>query len=282
MNKKILITEILLIVFLSCSFAYADKWGEPQTKKFNSDNSKFYFLMRPNDKSTLFNATDNSPIWSRKLPNIPITILISDDGKYVVTLDTWGHIGYGDMVVIYNADGEIIERYSLEDFLSKDQIYNLPHSVSSIHWGKGDLDNERKVLILHFAKLRGNIELKDIEIDLRRCAPNLKQTIYDFLGIYKLDLKKTKSRGESENIRKNIRLIIKDDGSIIYGGGKIHNLKVKKNFNNDKKAILVEEFTIDDKEYKTTYILELTDRHLVLYKEKDMNKPEDWNYFIRN
>jgi hypothetical protein len=72
----------------------------------------------------------------------PVEALVSEDGQFVVTLDNWGSIGYGDDVLaIYCQFGQIAE-YSLEEIVGDvanrqgtDSLFQLiDHSVSSRHW----------------------------------------------------------------------------------------------------------------------------------------------------
>jgi hypothetical protein len=77
--------------------------------------------------------------WEVNLVNevSPVDAVVSDVGDYVVTFDNWHGAGYGDDVVaIYDArNGKLIRKLGLSDFLTESDIYELPHSVSSIWWG---------------------------------------------------------------------------------------------------------------------------------------------------
>ncbi len=86
----------------------------------------------------------------------PVSALVSDDGRYIVTFDDWGKRGYGDtVVVIYRTDGTVINSLALHDFLTAEDIYELPHSISSIHWsGTHLLDHTNGLLILRVVGCR--------------------------------------------------------------------------------------------------------------------------------
>lgn len=65
----------------------------------------------------------------------PVSALVSDDGQFLVTFDNWHSVGYGQtMVVIYRADGSVVRMFSLHDFLSEEEIIELPRTISSIEW----------------------------------------------------------------------------------------------------------------------------------------------------
>ncbi len=66
-------------------------------------------------------------LWNTKLENevAPVDVFVSDDGQYVVTLDNWHKVGYGDEVVaFYHKDG-LIKKYNLET------IIPLPEKIES-------------------------------------------------------------------------------------------------------------------------------------------------------
>lgn len=74
-------------------------------------------------------------VWKRELVNVPHRALVTDGGKYVVTLDTWGRVGYAHSVVIYGEQGKLIADHDLEALLSRDEITErVQHSVSSRWW----------------------------------------------------------------------------------------------------------------------------------------------------
>jgi Gram-negative bacterial TonB protein C-terminal len=65
----------------------------------------------------------------------PVEVLVADSGQRIVTLDNWHLMGYGPTtVVIYRSDSSIVRAMGLDDFLTTNDIANLPRSVSSIHW----------------------------------------------------------------------------------------------------------------------------------------------------
>lgn len=94
-------------------------------------------------------------VWEQPLTNrvAPVEALVGDDGT-VVTLDNWHWVGYGsNVVVIYRPDGKLVRSMGLEDFLTKEEVKVLSHTVSSIWWGRGHaLDMKEKVLILNVGK----------------------------------------------------------------------------------------------------------------------------------
>jgi hypothetical protein len=92
-----------------------------------------------------------SVVWGRPLVNdvSPVDALVSNDGR-AVTFDNWHGMGYGDdAVVIYDAEGKAIRQMGLSEFLPKEYIRALPHSVSSLHWrGKPHVSSDGTQLII--------------------------------------------------------------------------------------------------------------------------------------
>ena len=79
-------------------------------------------------------------VWEGPLTNdvAPVTVLVADGARYLVTLDNWHSMGWGDDVVaIYGPEGALIRRYALSDLLPAEYVEALPMSVSSIHWRGG-------------------------------------------------------------------------------------------------------------------------------------------------
>jgi hypothetical protein len=86
-------------------------------------------------------------IWEQNLSNMisPITAFVSDDGKYVVTLDNWYGLGHGDDVIaFYKKEGQI-KKYSLEQALSvkvessMDWLKMFPVSTMSFNWNENSI-----------------------------------------------------------------------------------------------------------------------------------------------
>jgi HEAT repeat protein len=59
---------------------------------------------------------------------------VTTDGKYVVLRDVYSHLGYGKVIVILGAGGEILGSYELNEFLPQDEIGSAMHTVSSLWW----------------------------------------------------------------------------------------------------------------------------------------------------
>ena len=77
-------------------------------------------------------------IWVRPLVNdvAPPSALLADGAKFLVTFDNWHSAGYGDdVVVIYDARGQLVRKLSLEQILPAAYVHQLPRTVSSRWWG---------------------------------------------------------------------------------------------------------------------------------------------------
>ena len=101
-------------------------------------------------------------------PVSPVSALISDDGRFLVTFDNWHSMGHGDhVVVIYQTDGTLIRSMTLADLLTERDLIQLPRSVSSIWWsGQHVIDADDLVLRVTTCT-RGDSRCQDPPADLR-------------------------------------------------------------------------------------------------------------------
>ena len=110
---------------------------------------------------------DTLKIWKKQLINelAPVTALVSNDGQRVVTLDNWHAMGYGvDVMAVYNELGELVKRYSLDDF-TLFPLNEYSRSISSIWWrcGAEMIDNGQKIkLCMHTPDNRGGTITYDL------------------------------------------------------------------------------------------------------------------------
>ncbi len=150
--------KLICLVFISFALglqtAKADTWESPKPFSVHSSKSNFVARVEPGS----FAPTKQKPVltvftvaagvqveqWKVELANLfsPVTVLISDDGQYVVTLDDHSSVGCGDTVLAFYAKQGLIKKRSLEEVLAEVQpqvresdYRNLfTHSVSSRHW----------------------------------------------------------------------------------------------------------------------------------------------------
>ncbi|WP_165250394.1 hypothetical protein [Paludisphaera soli] len=153
----------------------ADSWSPPKTFQVDSKEGRHRLTVEPANGNPFIQLFQNHPdeasrpkargkleekteagefriVWERPLTNdvSPTSALVADDGS-VVTLDNWHSMGYGsNVVVVYDRDGKLVRSMGLEDFLAPEVVKGLPHSVSSIWWGRGHhLDEKQETLILN-------------------------------------------------------------------------------------------------------------------------------------
>jgi hypothetical protein len=146
----------LLLVFLSAPLL-ADKWMPARPFATSSANGRYVAAVTPGERRgaarptlELFKVEDGKRTlqWRTELSNqeSPYQVLVTDDGNYVVTLDEYARIGYGDEVVAIYGRGGKIKNYSLESIAGdalKPRITrnfrsvrfdNFPHSAGSRWW----------------------------------------------------------------------------------------------------------------------------------------------------
>jgi hypothetical protein len=114
--------------------------SRPCRPRQSIDKSGRVFL--GNSEGVLFTLDEEGKekeIWRAKLVNIPLRAMIAQTGKYVITLDTWAHVGYEHCLVIYGEKGKLIADFKLEDLLTDKEIAGLPATVSSRGWSAKDV-----------------------------------------------------------------------------------------------------------------------------------------------
>jgi hypothetical protein len=149
--------------------ARADSWAMPEVETTVSANGQYRFTVTPAEIGSQLDyfreevkaeksgkpverpaplgllerrvAKDKwEPVWAGSLVNpvAPVTVLVADDGRHVVTFDNWHSLGHGaHVIVIYGPDGTLVRSLSLTDLVPEEYALALPHSVSSIYWSKG-------------------------------------------------------------------------------------------------------------------------------------------------
>jgi len=175
---------LALICFVLLCFvqaAKADTWAPPETRVYVAADGSARLTVVPNlcDEAvvgleaahqcaatanhkaaygTLESRAANQGwllLWQGELTNevAPAEVLVAPGGAYFVTLDNWYTAGTGDnAVVIYRADGTIVRRMGLRDFLSKKHVDAMPQSFSSYLWNPSYLiSNDHSELVLEVA-----------------------------------------------------------------------------------------------------------------------------------
>jgi hypothetical protein len=76
-------------------------------------------------------------IWSGKLANVPHQVYVTPDANRVVTIDTYGRLGFDHSLVVYDENGKALADYQLEDVLTGLEIMRyVKQSVSSRWWAQ--------------------------------------------------------------------------------------------------------------------------------------------------
>lgn len=166
MSALILPVVILATLTIAAMPTNADGWVQPRTRAHMSDNDEYCLVVVPGRErlnryclpeelkfaytvdlpphgtamGTLYRKDRNSvyqPVWTAPLADSyePVNVLVHDGGKWVVTIDSWGGMGYGDhVVVIHNRHGDIVRKFALADMLPPEKIAGFRRSTSSIWW----------------------------------------------------------------------------------------------------------------------------------------------------
>ena len=121
------------VVIASAAIASADSWPGSRPQVYASANGAYRFKTRPPQLATWSGKSHGTLVtlaadgtetmrWSRDLVNIPVIAYVADDGKHVVSFDTWAKLGYEHALVIYGEEGAVVADCDLEALLSADEI----------------------------------------------------------------------------------------------------------------------------------------------------------------
>jgi hypothetical protein len=122
---------------------WADQWAPAEERTVASPNGTWNATMTPRHtekvaarlKVRSSAGRDNAGGWEREAVNriAAVHFLVSNEGE-VITFGDWHNEGYDHAVVIYDRRGAIVADYTLDRFLTKDDLKNVKASVSSRWW----------------------------------------------------------------------------------------------------------------------------------------------------
>ncbi len=153
--KKTLV--FLFIVITSIRVTYADSWGWPTEKGYFFENESYMAHIKPpgylKEDGPLLEVfevkqTEKTLLWQCKMGKLraPLEVYISDNGKYVVSVNEHGRVGYGNYVVAFYNEGGCIDKYTLESILdlpedtAERELFKLmPHSTTSRWWDQNSI-----------------------------------------------------------------------------------------------------------------------------------------------
>jgi hypothetical protein len=166
--------------------APADTWATPKPRDYTSPSRNRTFKVVP-PQNWLFGQAQGTlvlhgkqgkdrTLWQRKLVNLPHQAFVSDHSDHVVTIDTYGRLGYQHSLVLYGKDGKVLADYQLEDLLSDEESRrHVVRTASSQRWANGKFgfsaDGKEFVARLDWGKV--------IRIDLAKPPPSKPRKPFD-------------------------------------------------------------------------------------------------------
>ena len=151
---------LLLLLALTAPVARADSWPGPVTKEAFSASREYFVRVIPGESlgdtygfigmkkgryaSAEFyrRAEDRSyrlvAEASLLNPIAPVELFVSNEG-HLAAVDNWHNIGYGKVLAIYDARGQVIRAYELKDLFREREINAFRRSESSIYWRNGPM-----------------------------------------------------------------------------------------------------------------------------------------------
>ena len=148
MFKKILNSALagVFVLFASITVVRADSWAEPTPAIFGTEGGGAAIKILPTGRRLTMGHSSMAEIFKLDndgrqvvvrrflFVNIPYKVLLINDGEFIVTIDTYGNLGYEHSIVIYDKAGKLLADLALEDFLSVHDIRAVDHTASSRHW----------------------------------------------------------------------------------------------------------------------------------------------------
>ncbi len=136
--------SMLVAAFLSAmaSFVRADS-PPPRPRIFSSEWGTHAFKVLESKvtgsyKGLLFTLEADGKervLWSGTLVNVPQRVFVSEDGKRVVTIETYGSSGEEHVVVVYDDKGKVLADYKkLEELLTKEELQFMAQGITSRMW----------------------------------------------------------------------------------------------------------------------------------------------------
>ncbi len=138
--------SVVVVSFVNGGTVRADTWAAPTPAIFGTDEGGVACKILPAGRQLRMGQTSMAELFRfdrngkevvmRRfvLVNIPCNVMVVNDGEFLVTINTFGKMGFERSVVVYNAAGKLVRDLALEDFFSERDVEAVPRSVSSRHW----------------------------------------------------------------------------------------------------------------------------------------------------
>jgi hypothetical protein len=194
MRTRLLIRKalgLLLAVLSMPLHLLADDWAAPQVREVFSTNRSYFVRVTQGDswgesvgfkgaqigkhaRAEFFHVqADRSYRLETEIellnPVAPVDFFVSNAGD-LVTRDNWHNVGYGAVLAVYHADGNLVKAYQLAELFPKSEIDSFSASVSSIWWHKGPayINEDQRTFYMRYrvARLSGTYS----EFGRRLCA----------------------------------------------------------------------------------------------------------------
>ena len=112
------------------SHSLGDTFGFSGAEKGEYAKASYYRLDKNDNGYKLIRET------TLKNPVAPVEAILTDSG-FLITIDNWHNVGFGEIVVIYTPEGIVQKSYRLIDLYEEEKIEKMDFSVSSVLWRCG-------------------------------------------------------------------------------------------------------------------------------------------------
>jgi len=147
LEKKCFYLLIITVLFVFGSVVKADTYSKFETTNYYSKNREFFVIVTPDKKAVLYKG--NKKIWTQTLPELPQSLLVTNDGKRVVMIENY----YGnsrepkkEVINFFGENGNKLSSYNLENLAD---LENILHTISSSHWlDKYEMNQEKNEVVI--------------------------------------------------------------------------------------------------------------------------------------
>jgi len=199
--KKYLCLLITGVYLIFSSVIQADTYSKFVTTDYYSQNRKFFVQVTPDKKAILFK--DGKRIWTQPLPELPMKLLVTNDGKRVVMIENY----YGnnrnpkkEVIIFFDENGIKLSSQTLE---SVADLKRVLHTISSSHWLKNYELNQiqNKIVVDTVILTCPLIERVSNEEELKKVDECMKEKPNEKI-VFSLDDGKILSRSQIETAEK--------------------------------------------------------------------------------
>src|SRR5215470_3428146 len=116
MSTAARLVAVACLLTVAGSTGVADTWESPRPRVYAAEGGGYGFkVLEPQflgaSTGQLFALEADGKekvVWNARLVNVPHAVHVAPDGRRVVTIDTYGRLGFDHSVVVYDDQGKVL------------------------------------------------------------------------------------------------------------------------------------------------------------------------------